>query len=309
MESIKKKLVAGILILILLPVFCFALDDSAMVIDIGAGSVYYNSGDLKGKSVQILDFLSIGDRLKLEDNARLLLNYFESGSREEIQGSGVLEIGNKKSDPATTLLVKSETAFALPGKAVMEIRDLQHMGTTVLRSAKPKVKRHNQMGKILPLTLSDINVKNKHPLFSWKAVDDADKYRIQLWDGSDSLHDEVETRETTWRYGKNDLTDGELYWWTVLAFSNDRIIAKGDGIFSLLSQDKRMVVEEKEREIMKQCGESEVEQMLHQFVLYQQYDLLDDSVAFLKMLYAKYPKNENIERWLEVLNGGSKKGS
>lgn len=297
-------LALGNLIIVILPVFCHALDDSAMVLDIPAGGVYYDSGDQKGKSVQILDFLSSGVRLKLENNAKLFLNYFESGIREEIHGSGILEIGTAKSHASTTLLVKNEKAFELPGKAVMDIRDLQHMGTTVLRSAGAREKRHNELGKIIPLTLSDTNVKNKHPVFSWRAVKGAEKYRIRLSDASDALQREVEIRETSWRYEKNDLADGELYWWTVLAFSSERIIAKGEGQFSLLSKDELKEMEEKERRISRQCADSEMERMLYLAILYQQYDLLDDSIGILKTLHAEHPENGNIRKWLEVLLGG-----
>ena len=283
-----------------------ASSDSAMVLNIENGEVLYESGHQKGMHVQILDFLSQGDRLKLKGKSKLFLNYFESGIKEEICGEGILEIGNAKSHFTDTLKVKTQKAFEMPGKAIMNIRDLQHVGTTVLRSAGFSKKKQAELIKIEPLTLIDTNVKTKHPIFSWQAVDGAELYRIKIFDFSDHLYQEVDTSNSSWVYKKNDMVNDKLYWWTILAFSNDRIIAKGEGQFSLFSKNEQNEIEEKEQAILLQCSDSKVEQKLYLAILYQQYDLIDDTVSMLKSIYAEQPENKNILRWLESLGVESK---
>ncbi len=279
----------------------YASTDSAMVLNILSGKAQYCSEERKGEIVQILDFLAKGEQLNLEGDARICLNYFESGIREEIRGNGRIEIGTEQSEPFGNLQISNSKAFEMPGKAIMEIRDLQHVGTTVLRSAVRNIPMKNEILDIQPLTLTDTNIKNPHPIFSWNTVTGADHYRIRLTDTSDDLQWEIDTKDPFKKYAGH-LKNGELYWWTVLAFANNRIIAKGDGQFSLLSRAEIEKIEAAEQTIVRNFPYSETERLLYHAMLYRQYELFDDLTLIVRSIYKKQPKNPTIRQWLKSLD-------
>ena len=68
--------------------------DAAMVVDLSGTSVY-ESGSEKGNQVALMDFLAKGDVIRLEEGARLVLNYFASGLREEIDRSEERRVGKE----------------------------------------------------------------------------------------------------------------------------------------------------------------------------------------------------------------------
>ncbi len=105
---------ASIFMIFILSMICSA-QDVAMVVDLKKGRAYYETGDRQSREVILMDFLKTGDKIRLEPDTVLVLNYFDPGVREEISGPGNITVGTGSAGESNTAkVIRTETQKTSP---------------------------------------------------------------------------------------------------------------------------------------------------------------------------------------------------
>ena len=276
-------------------------EDAAMVVEVQSGQAMYDSGDKKGSEVALMDFLSPSDRIKLNKGTLLILNYFSSGAREEIQGPGVITVGENKSkaDGAT---VKSDKVDYLPKTAMTEGGG-EHMGAVVLRDAG------GGSGAVLPIGLTETAVRSLPLKFQWIRVPGADSYALSITDSKGSGIVSEKIKATYFEVDDVKFEKGVEYSWTVEAFSGSDLIGEGGGSFYLLPDEQVQHVTVSEKYIQSTYPEDSMESRVALAMLYKKYQLNDEARVVLLELRKKQPQNLNIVKHLKDLKSNYKPGS
>jgi hypothetical protein len=128
----------GFFVCLTTSVMSSAAEDVAMVMDILHGKAFYQSGTKKGKEVVLVDFLTEGDKIKLEAKMTLILNYFASGTQEELTGPGTIIVGKTSSKTEGKVVVKQEKPEYIPPKLQINKAELQQFGASQVRESKIK---------------------------------------------------------------------------------------------------------------------------------------------------------------------------
>ena len=102
--------------------------DEAMVADVQGDGVKYASGERTGETVEPADFLNAGDRIEIPAGSKLVVNYFQTGVREEISGPAALTVGQGNSAKEGEGEMKSETVTFKPGLPKIGAEDSGHRG-------------------------------------------------------------------------------------------------------------------------------------------------------------------------------------
>jgi len=298
MKRRRLTLVLGVFILLTTITICSAAEDVVLVMDILHGKAYYETGAKKGKEVVLVDFLAEGDTIKLAPQTVLILNYFVSGIKEELTGPGSITVGKSASQPEGAMVVKREKSEYIPPKSAISRAELQQSGAAALRGGKKD-------SQITLDSLDYTDVRSTQPVFQWRPVEGADTYRIKVSDAQQEiLKLDVETAETNFTVDKSGLIRGEEYCWIVLALAKGKIVAKGEGQFVILTEERLKEVERAEKAIEMQYPQEAPGRLISLAIAYQHYGLLDDAAAILRKLHKAYPENEHIRNWAQALDPG-----
>ncbi|MBF0529143.1 MAG: hypothetical protein HQK55_07715 [Deltaproteobacteria bacterium] len=298
--------------------------DAAMVVDQSGPEAKYDVGPKTGTPVNLMDFLSDGDRIDLPSGGRLVLNYFSSGKREDITGAGKLTVSQAASQAGPGIKVISSQAASPPPQSVVD-DGAQKAGMVAFRSSS--LKSSTQKGgakpaggkldhrlnefqtqtqspsQIAPATLFQTAILPGKPVFSWKPVNDATKYTVKVYAGANSLW-ESETDRTPMTYAGPQLNPGTKYKWTITALNGSKEIARGGSEFWVLSADKAKEKADTEARIRKTSLPDSPEVQIGQVMLYQKYELYDEAAVILQGLVKKYPKNQQMAKQLKLLSPG-----
>lgn len=295
MKRCGLALVIGFFVFLATNTICHTAEDTAMVIDIKNGKAYYEAGEKKGQEVTHMDFLTEGDQIRLTPRTVLILNYFASGLREEMAGPGSFTVGKSSSKREDDVITKADRIDYLPPKSAIRKGDIQQTGAVVLRTV-------GGLSKITILSLSDTAVRSAQPVFRWQPVEGAETYKLRVFDVQDKLFFEITTDTTSFTYSKSDLHRGDQYWWTVLAMARGKIFAKGEGQFSVITEESLEKLIQAEREIIKQYPQESTESMVSLAMIYENHELFDDAADIFRKLHEKYPHNKNIINHLKMLD-------
>ncbi len=250
----------------------------------------------KTKEVAIADILSEGDKITLESDCILKMNYFSTGVQEELAGNGTITVGEKGSQQVKgNLSIKNQKVFSF-GERKVPIRkeDLQKFGVDMLRGDEDAAKTGSEIRILRP---ADTAVRNNTPEFKWKAVKDVKKYVLDINDRriiTDLLYYNADS--------SIGLEPGKSYLWSVSAENKGAATLYR---FKILSEKEAGEVAQWESDLRKKHAENSPELLLSQTLLYQKYSLNDDAADMLSRLSEKYPDNENFIKWRHLLPGYS----
>jgi hypothetical protein len=320
MTRITRILGLALAVFFMAPAAVGLAADAAMVVDAPAGQAYYEGGDLDGQPVMIMDFISAGQRLRLERDAELVLNYFDSETREAVSGPGRLTVESTGGRPAgDDLTIHREQAVELPQKMGVGQTDSQKAGTVVMRSIQPGAARESGPGLLTrrkkdyqalmaqpntfkPLSLYQTAVDTVHPVFRWEPYPGADSYQIIVSDpaGVDLVTTLVV--DNFYQYQGPPLMAGQEYAWKVYAARDQIKVGKTQGRFTILDADSIQRLREKIEAIKQRSGGHPTEVRLMAALLYQGYGLYDAAADTLKPLVEQYPQNDNLASRLTLLD-------
>lgn len=265
--------------------------DAGMVAGIQKAKAFYEAGEKKGQEVMLLDFLKPGDKIRLEPDTVLILNYFEPGVREEITGPGTIKVGTGSvRESGTVKIVRTETC-KLPPKVFLRGEDIQQSGAVALR-------KDGKRDSIVILSLAGTAVRPSSRLvLRWQPVKTAELYSLKIYDIMNNLHSKAATKETAFICDKSDLKCNELYTWQVSASAHGKTY-EGNGSFSILSENILKKVIQAEDKIKAECPKKSDELLIRLAFIYRYYELIDESADMLRELHRRHPRNGNIQRWL-----------
>jgi len=275
--------------------------DAAMVVDLTGGKAVFESGVNKGQEVMLMDFLVEGEKVRLEQGATIVLNYFASGSREKITGPGVIVVGLQSSRKMGQINISSNKVDYIPPQSVVGGRDAQHLGVVVFRDVDISGKK-----KVMPMTMANTAVRNTHFTFEWQAFEGADRYKILLYDNQGKLVDQAETSKTSITYSEPKIPRGREFQWTVQALAGEKVLAEGVGRFFLLTMPSLSQLAHTESYIKNHYPGESTEAKIALALLYKKYQLNDDAREILVELKKENPGNKNIAHQLASLKGNYK---
>ncbi|MDM8549734.1 hypothetical protein QUF72_06645 [Desulfobacterales bacterium HSG2] len=300
MKKFVSAAIAALFVILISSSVCFG-KDAAMIVDL-RGKAFYESG---GQQIILMDFLKTGDEIRLKPGAVLILNYFASGIREEITGPGSITIGIEQSSKEGNVNVSCSKTDYLPPKAVLSREDVQQSGATAFRGLgdPDKIVILGDPDKIVILGPADTAVRS-HPLFRWKSVRRAESYRFRIYDAQKSLYFETKTFETktkeiNFSYDKLALNEDEDYIWTVSAMRAGKVLAMGNGEFSVLNKKNLEELIRAEKKIKTAFPEDSAELLISLALTYRHYKLYDEAAEIVGKLERLYPGNQNIRNWYQ----------
>jgi hypothetical protein len=279
------------------------IGDAAMVVDLSGTSVY-ESGSEKGNQVELMDFLAKGDVIRLEEGARLVLNYFASGLREEIDGPGQITIDLEQSRNDQKVAIKSSKVEFVPSQAQVQVGDAQHTGVVALRSPPPMVP---------PLTASlnpnHTALRGLPIALQWEPQPGVSRYAVVVADVLEDVVFKTETDSTQVVVEKTDIKSGEEYVWKAQDAGAPELGLEGQARFYLLSPEKLSELSHTEAYIKKTYKEGSSEALIALAMLYKKYELNAEAKTVLAELLEANPRNRNINRHMESLGNNYHPGS
>jgi hypothetical protein len=271
-----------------------AAEDAAMVVDIQGTPAFYTDGEERTREVGLMDFLTPGDRIMLDAQTVLILNYFASGIREIISGPGVVTIGKESSRETGGAKIEASKVDYIPPPTEVESGDDQHMGAFALRSPAPPLPEISLLGH------DRTAVRSTPVKLGWLPVKGADKYRLTVSVRGGAKVFETDTQDLFFIL-ENRLKPGREYIWRVIALAGEKALAGNVARFRLLdlSSLTRLII--LEQNIEANTPRNSDEAKISKAMLYKKYGLNDEAGGLLSDLKDRYPGNEGIGRELKEL--------
>ena len=187
--------------------------------------------DLKGaahlsgqsKPLALLSYLPAGDEIVLE-NGTLVITYFDQSSEFTFKGPSHILIKEKaatvsKGAPAHTRNLDTEKVagagkFARSGKLIFAAVEMRSLATK-------------------PILLSPVNTltRSTTPVFSWKSLNEAERYTLVLSDEAGQIIQQADIKESPWQLpAEHALKAGEKYQWSITEIlkSGEKSTVKGN---------------------------------------------------------------------------------
>jgi hypothetical protein len=295
--------------------------DAAMVVEILRGEAQYGGGAKEGQGVQLMDFLSSGDVITLLPDTVIVLNYLDSGNREQVTGPGRITVGPTASEAQEGATIESSKAAFTPPPSLISSPGGGQFGAVTLRGTgiastqttrpamvDPMKQRLDQYkidcigpDKVAVLNLYQTASLSRRPVFKWAAAPGARNYIFTLFDSSGQKLMEEFPIANQFEVPAPGLVAGTRYRWSIQAMAGDKEIASSWSEFWVLTDEQKQKVEADEKKIKAGGGDS-TEQQIALTYMYQFNKLYDLAAEAMRGLASKYPKNENIAGKLAKLD-------
>jgi len=275
---------------------------AAMIMDMQNGTATYGNGPLEDAPLEIGSFLNASDEIKIPVGAMLVLTYFATSKREEINGPAKVAITPTQSKPLGSGAgrIKQEKIAYIPPKANIKEIHARSFGNIAFRGVqdgqKPKIK--------LPvLSLLDTTVIAGTPVvLRWRKMHDANKYVVRLFDNKNKILQKTPTTLNKVTFKHKALKSGAPYHWTLEALKDSKTLAKTSGKFRFLSTAETNTLRTVKKNIQGRFKEDSIEGLLSLNLLYQGHGLHDKAVSVLLRLHKMYPQNSVVINQLNNLN-------
>ncbi len=275
---------------------------AAMIMDMQNGAAVYASGLLEGEPVEIGGFLNASDEINIPEGIKLVLTYFATSKREEIQGPTKIVITPTQSKPleAGSAAIKQEKIAYVPPKSNIENIHARTFGNIAFRSVSPGSKPN--IG--LPV-LSLLNTKliaGAPVELRWRKMGEVQEYVAKLFDENDKLVQEIKTTHNRAAFKNENLKPGEFYHWSLEAMKKGESVEKATGEFKILSTAETNTLKTVKENIQKRFPDDSIEGLLSLNLLYQGHGLHDNAVTVLLKLHKMHPQNSVVVNQLNNLN-------
>ncbi len=292
------------LLVLLLAGQALAQDYAAMIMDIRNGEVVYAEDILAGKKVDVMEFLYEGDVIDVPKGASIVLNYFDSETREEIAGPAKVKVGKSGSQlvSAATAAVKKENLDYLPKKAELGLAHSQNFGNIALRGVDKDIPDNAAQVKMMSMLNTAVR-PGQGLTFSWAPVGGATSYVVKVFDDNRALLKKHDAAGTSVQAPAADFAPGKSYFWTVSALSGGhKVLAGAESRFDVLPQARAQEVAAAEKQIESRYQAGSTERLMTLALLYQGANLRDDEAQVLKAALDQRPDNAVIKRRIGGIN-------
>ncbi len=297
-----KRCAAFIIVVLVLwatPALC--VESSILVMDMAGGKATMASGPMAGTELSPMDFLLPEDSVTVPKGVRLVLNYLDSGLREEIIGPAVLTVGKTQSalTQGAPGQLKRESLDYMPDKAKVALAEAQNFGNVAFRDVSTA--KSPPAIRILSLMNTAV-MPGTRPSLRFLPVDGAESYLVVMKDNSGATLQNVPLDQGPYSPDPSYLTPGRQLAWTLTALKGGQPLAEAQGKFSVLAKDSAAALKTETARLKAKRKAESTEGQVFLSLLYQGYGLNDDAAEVLLALAKKNPDNLAITRRLEALN-------
>lgn len=231
MKTSSSKLAAFLfgLIFVSLSLTANAAEPVAMITDL-KGSVYL-AGKAKNTPIAVLSYLPPGEEIILDAGAQAVVTYFAQSTEFSFKGPGRILIQEREAKALKGSIKTRRLDAEKSGAAMKFVQSGKLTFATVEMRSIPFVK---------PTLLSPVNTKiaSLNPVFSWKSVDDIEKYLLTLTDENGQTIQQVELAVNSWSMPANmALQHGASYRWKIEAVLKSGDMLNSQGSFSVATPE------------------------------------------------------------------------
>jgi hypothetical protein len=255
----------------------------------------------KWSKASVMQTLPAGSSIQVAAGGSAIVVLFEGGARFRLAGGSVSSVA-----AAAVRGVSGPAAKALPALQIRQAKLLAGSRVAGGRAASTVVRGGS--ARIELQSLSATSIQQERPLFRWDAVPGAASYKLRLSDADDQIIWQTSAQNTGIAYPPDAvaLTPEVDYLWTVTT-TVDNTIFKGEGIFRVLSADKRKAVQD-ELAALDQPKDDEAYDEATSGVLraevFARHQLWDDAIMTYQQLAQKFPDADAIGAALSSLLAG-----
>lgn len=189
-------------------------------------------------ALSILSEIKQGEKLRLENGARMAAVYLESAQKYEFNGPAVVQFGTNQPQSLSGIKPEPKGVALSGGGKNIRIKPVSvAQAAIVWRSVKP-------ISKIKLLNLSGTKILENRPVFIWQAMQTGLKYQFRLTDEKGSLIYEKSTEENSLELPQQvHLPEQANYTWTISAKLSGGGEISSAGDFSVVSSELQLQVE------------------------------------------------------------------
>lgn len=271
------------LMLVTLSLAANAAEPVAMITDLKGG--VYLAGKARNIPVAVLSYLPPGEEIILDAGAQVVVTYFAQSTEFSFKGPG-------------RVLIQDREAKALKGSTETRRLDTERSGAAMKFVQSGKLTfatvEMRSMPFVKPTLLSPVNTKiiSLSPVFSWKSVDDIEKYQLTLADENGQVIQQVELAANSWNLPTNiTLQHGASYRWKVEAFLKSGDMLNSQGGFSVA--DPATISRIKAKQISADASFSD--KVVYALFL-EEEGFREDAKSIWQELAKQHPGDPNLKR-------------
>ena len=256
----------------------------------------------KWGKASVMQTLPGGSSIQVEAGGSAIVVLFEGGARFRLAPGSVSAV-----TAGTVHGVSGPPPKALPALQIRQAKLLAGSRVAGGRAASTVVRGGS--ARIELAGLSATSIQEERPLFRWDAVPGATSYKLRLSDADDQIIWQSTAQNTSIAYPPDAvaLTPEVDYLWTVTTTA-DNTIFKGEGIFRVLSADKRKAVQDELAALDQPKADEEAYDEATLGVLraevFARHQLWDDAIMTYQQLAQKFPDADAIGEALSSLLTG-----
>jgi tetratricopeptide (TPR) repeat protein len=252
------------------------------------GAVTLERGSDK-RPLRVMDLLRAGDALETADD-EVLIVLLDDGQRERIKPKQRATVAAKGCAPAAA--VERQEKDRVPAAQLTGLRDLARncrAGVSIPRGERPAT-----IQVVTPMY--GTTVPGARPTLSWQAVEKAESYQAELWNGNGQrLLWRATTAEPRLAYPDKEaaLQPGTKYLWRVYARQGENLGPKRvvDSKFMTLTKAEAREL----ADLPRAAVSADVAEMLLAATTYEALGVYEEALALYEKLAMKLPGGANVQ--------------
>ncbi len=278
----KVKVFLPLALFVVTAIGAAAQEPVAMVTDLTGGGEIAVNGDVS--PAEILSYLSLDVRVRLDDGGALTLVYFDSSQEFTFTGPAEFAIGADGPDVISG---------AAPETKRQQLAEQTSLSPDAVRGYRQSslVLRGEAKNKLRLLTPRNTSVAETHPVFRWERIAESAHYRFVLTNDIGRTLVKVLVNAPELRLGEEiPMERGAFYTWQVDATLDSGETYSSSADFIVLTGEQRNEVES----LRPDASASFTERVIYAQYL-EQMDLVEQAHSYWKALAAERPDSALLE--------------
>jgi hypothetical protein len=270
-------------------------DYVAMVMDVDDHGVQFTDGE----PVQVMAFLEANDVVQIQENAKISIMFFESSMREEIFGPAMITIGvnGSVSSAGRETRILRQTVDYLPPKARVDQAHYQNFGNIAFRKLGKAATDETQL--VVTSTSNTVYPPDTRPMLTWKVYPHAEVFVLTV--RGDHGADLSATKSCRILMPRDVQAPGR-YTWVLEAKLDNRVVASRDGWYEIMDHETYKEMQNSREIIRDEYPAGGIQETAALALLYQSYEMWDETAALLLSLHKKQPDNTEVIRKIRSIN-------
>ncbi len=243
------------------------------------------------RPLRVMDLLRPGDVLESTDGEALFV-LLADGQRERLRSRQRATVADKGCTPPAA--VERQEKDRVPATQLASLRDLARSGRAGVGVLRCQLgEKHETPPVVTPMY--GTTILGNRPAFSWRPVEKADGYQVELWSGTGQrLVWRATTAEPRLAYPEKEpaLRPGAKYLWRVYARRGESVDPHPavDGKFLTLTRD-----EARELVDLPRAASADVAELLLAATTFEAHGAYEEALGLYEKLAEKLPNDANIQ--------------